>query len=83
MVLHTLVVDPSENGQGYASKFVKFYEELAKENGCNYLRMDTNEKNIVARTLYKKLGYNEPGYVECVFNGIPGVRLVCLEKHLG
>ena len=45
-------------------------------------RMDTNERNQAARALYARLGYSEPSIVDCVFNGIPGVRLVCLEKTL-
>ena len=44
--------------------------------------MDTNAVNTAARTLYKKLGYTEVGIVPCVFNGIPDVKLVCLEKLL-
>jgi len=32
--------------------------------------------------LYKRLGYREAGIVPCVFNGIPDVMLVCLEKKL-
>lgn len=82
MVLHTLVVSPKENGHGYGTKFVAFYENYAREQGCRYLRMDTNEKNKAARMLYKKLGYEEIGIVPCKFNGIPGVQLVCLEKKL-
>lgn len=82
MVLHTLVVDPAANGRGYGKQFVAFYEQYARDNGCPYLRMDTNERNVRARALYKKLGYREPGIVPCVFNGIEGVRLVCLEKKL-
>lgn len=82
MVLHTLVVDPQVNGRGYGKAFVKYYEEYAVEHGCNYLRMDTNVKNANARQLYAKLGYKEPGIVSCVFNGIPDVKLVCLEKKL-
>ena len=39
--------------------------------------------NILARALYKKLGYKEIDIVPTVFNGIPGVNLVLLEKHLG
>lgn len=54
-----------------------------EENGCKYLRMDTNEKNTNARRLYKKLGYREADILPCTFNGIEGVRLVCLEKMLG
>lgn len=82
MVLHTLAVAPWLARKGYGTSFVKFYEEYAKENSCPYLRMDTNEKNARARALYKKLGYAEKGIIPCVFNGIEGVNLVCLEKML-
>lgn len=44
--------------------------------------MDTNAKNATARRMYQKLGYKETDIVPCVFNGIPDVMLVCLEKHL-
>lgn len=82
MVIHTLVVDPECGGRGLATAFVAFYEEYARSHGCLYLRMDTNARNIAARSLYKKLGYREPGIVSCNFNGLPGVQLVCLEKKL-
>jgi len=82
MVLHTLVVDPLRAGRGYGSAFVAYYESYAKNNGCPVLRMDTNEKNAAARRLYARLGYREAGIVPCVFNGIKGVGLVCLEKKL-
>ncbi len=80
MVLHTLAVDPMCAGKGIGSGFVKFYEDYAAENNCPYLRMDTNERNTAARRLYNKLGYREADIVPCDFNGIHGVRLVCLEK---
>jgi len=82
MVLHTLVVDPRQAGKGCGTAFVRFYEAYALERGCRYLRMDTNAKNTAARTLYARLGYREAGIVPCVFNGIPNVQLVCLEKTL-
>ena len=82
MVLHTLVVDPLMAGSGYGTAFVAFYESYAKNNGCPVLRMDTNEKNAAARRLYARLGYREAGIVPCVFNGIKGVGLVCLEKRV-
>lgn len=81
-VLHTLVVSPGASGRGCGSRFVAFYEELARSMGCSVLRMDTNERNVIARRMYKKLGYREAGIAPCVFNGIPGVGLVCLEKRL-
>jgi len=82
MVIHTLVVDPDLSGQGIGSKLISFYESFASNNGCHYLRLDTNEINAAARALYKKLGYTEQGVVSCVFNGIEGAKLVCLEKKL-
>ncbi|MBS6398201.1 MAG: GNAT family N-acetyltransferase [Clostridiales bacterium] len=82
MVLHTLVVDPACPHRGHGRAFVRFYEQYALSNGCRYLRMDTNAKNAVARGMYEKLGYREQGIVPCVFNGIQGVQLVCLEKKL-
>ena len=76
MVLHTLVIDPYVKGHGFRKKFVEYYEQYARENGCCSLRMDTN-----ARKFYKKLGYHEIGVLPCQFNGIPDVQLVLLEKN--
>lgn len=73
MVLHTLVVSPKENGKGYGSRFVAYYEAYALEHGCCYLRMDGNLHNSGARALYQKLGYREVSTVPCVFNGISDV----------
>ena len=83
MVLHGLAVDPYQKSKGYGKAFVAFYENYAKQHHCITLRMDTNARNKRARNLYQKLGYEEVGVVPCVFNGIPNVQLVCLEKYLG
>ena len=83
MVIHTMLIDPEMKRQGYGTAFLKFYEEYAIENECPYLRLDTNENNLVARSLYKSLGYKEIGTVPCIFNGIEGVNLVLIEKYIG
>lgn len=82
LVLHTLVVHPEAARRGYGRAFVAYYEAEAKRRGCRALRLDTNEKNTAARKLYASLGYREAGIVPCVFNGIPDVNLVCLEKKV-
>lgn len=82
MVLHTLVVSSKAKGKGIGRAMVRFYEYYALKHECPHLRMDTNEINKTARAMYAKLGYKEIGIVDCVFNGIAGVHLVCLEKNL-
>ena len=82
-VLHTLVIHPNAAGRGYGTAFVRFYEKLALQNGWPELRLDTNARNTAARRLYARLGYEEVGVVPTVFNGIPGVNLVLLEKYIG
>ena len=81
-VLHTLVISPRAAKKGYGTQFVRFYEDYARGHGCPELRMDTNARNLAARRLYAGLGYREIAIVPTVFNGIPGVDLVLLEKHL-
>ncbi len=82
MVMHTLVVEPSVTKHGYGRKMVEFYEQHARENNCPYLRIDTNAINARARAMYKNFGYKEIGITSCVFNGLAGVNLVCIEKKL-
>ncbi|ACV22803.1 Predicted acetyltransferase [Slackia heliotrinireducens] len=80
MVLHTLTVAPDEGKHGFGTRFAAFYEQYALDHGCPYLRIDTNARNARARALYAKLGYTEVGIVPTVFNNIPDVQLVLLEK---
>lgn len=80
-VLHTLVISPRASGRGCGRAFVRFYEDYARLHGWPELRMDTNARNTRARAMYAALGYHEIGIVPTVFNGIPGVDLVLLEKH--
>lgn len=82
MVMHTLVVDPAVKEQGYGSAFARFYEEYALSQGCHYLHIDTNERNVTARQFYRNRGYREIGICPCDFNGLMGVRLVLLEKKI-
>lgn len=57
MVIHLLIVRPSMAGKGIASSLVKYAVELAKNNSCKALRLDTGSQNIPALSLYKKLGF--------------------------
>lgn len=82
MVLHTLVVHPLHAGRGIATRFVAFYEDYARRHLCTVSRMDTNQRNLPARQLYRKLGWREAACVPCYFNGIENVMMVIMEKKL-
>lgn len=81
-VLHTLVISPSAGQKGLGTFFIRFYEEYARSHGFPELRIDTNARNLRARSLYRRLGYREIDIVPTVFNGLPDVDLVLLEKTL-
>ena len=57
MVIHLLIVRPSMTGKGGASSLVKYAMEVARNNSCKALRLDTGGQNIPAISLYKKLGF--------------------------
>ena len=81
-VLHTLVISPRSRRKGYGRAFVEFYEDYALDHDLYELRLDTNARNTVARDMYARMGYREIAVVPTVFNGIPDVQLVLLEKNL-
>lgn len=80
MVLHTLTISPSSAHQGIGREFIAFYESYARDNDAKVLRIDTQEKNVVARHFYAKLGFRETDIINCSFHGMHNIRLVLLEK---
>ena len=82
MVLHTLTVDPKMEGRGIGGRFVRFYEEYARGQGCRSLRLDTQSCNKRARRLYPQLGYREVSVVDTTFQGIRDIKLVLFEKMI-
>ena len=80
-VLHTLVISPKKQGRGLGRAFVEFYEEYAFDHEWYELRLDTNARNTLARDMYARMGYKEIAIIPTVFNGIPDVELVLLEKN--
>lgn len=82
LVIHTLVVHPRHTRCGYATKLIRFYEQMAVGENCERLRLDTQAIDIPARQLYKKLGYTEADHVPCQFKGITDIDLVLIEKNI-
>ncbi|MBD5097133.1 MAG: GNAT family N-acetyltransferase [Lachnospiraceae bacterium] len=56
-VIHLLLVRPSMAGKGIGSALVKYAMELARNDSCKVLRLDTGSQNIPALSLYRKLGF--------------------------
>ncbi len=57
MVIHLLMVRPSMSGKGIASSLIRYAVELARNDQCKSLRLDTGSQNIPAVSLYKKSGF--------------------------
>ena len=57
MVIHLLMVRPSMAGNGIASALVGYAVEMAKNNSCKVVRLDTGKQNTPAVSLYEKLGF--------------------------
>lgn len=56
-VIHLLMVRPGMAGRGIATSLVNYAIELAGNNSCKTVRLDTGSQNIPAVSLYKKLGF--------------------------
>lgn len=58
---YRLVVDPAARGRGVATKLILFAEEIAKQNGTPYLKIDTYALNKQAQKLFQKNGFHKAG----------------------
>lgn len=56
-VIHLLMVRPWAAGKGIGSALINFAVEMAKQDSCTVVRLDTGEQNIPAVSLYKKMGF--------------------------
>lgn len=82
LVIHTLAIRPSCAGKGYGREFVEFTEKLARELGCKTVRLDTNENNRPAESLYTKLGYQLMGRTLFFFQQVMWETLICMDKEV-
>lgn len=82
-VIHTLVVNPNYTGRGLGKLFVAFFENYCRLEGCEVVRLDTQEKNIGPLNMYPKLGYHLAGIFNTTFQDLPSeIRLALFEKKL-
>lgn len=59
--IHRLCVHPEFQGKGYAQKLMDFAENLARENKCNSIRLDTFSQNKRNQRFYETRGYQRLG----------------------
>lgn len=56
-VIHLLMVRPCMAGKGIGTALIDFAVNIARQQSCIAVRLDTGEQNIPAVALYKKLGF--------------------------
>ncbi len=69
LVIHTLCVSTKHTGEGVGSALLDFAKELAKEKGCNSIRLNTTSKNTPALRFYEKNGFTVAAEKEILLNG--------------
>ncbi|MCQ2561491.1 MAG: GNAT family N-acetyltransferase [Clostridia bacterium] len=82
MVIHTLCIAPERRGEKKGQEFIEFADGVAKDMGCEVIRIDTWEGNLPAQALYKKMGYELAGGCDFFFANAYMNPLVCLDKKL-
>ncbi len=79
LFLHRLAVHPNWQGQGIARMLLNYAEEFAAKNGYDALRIDVNSTSENARSLCKKLAFNEAGSFFTAFQQKP---FICYDKKV-
>jgi RimJ/RimL family protein N-acetyltransferase len=82
LVIHSLMINPTLQGKGVGTDFVKLCEQYATQEGYKSIRLDAFSGNGKATHLYEKLGYQKRGSV--FFDSKPEghQEYICFEKEL-
>ena len=81
IVPHRMAVDPSAQRSGAARLLFDKSEELAREMGYEFVRVDTNTCNVAMQRLILKSGFSMKG--EISLDGKSGsLRYFCYEKSI-
>ena len=76
-VIHTLAVNHSFYGRGYAKEIVNYCIELAKKLGYKAIRVDVVPDNYPARALYESMGFAFAGEKD-LKRGFENIPTFCL-----
>lgn len=81
VVPHRMAVHPQYHKLGIAVRFMEIAEEIAKDDGLEYIRVDTNEKNAPMQALFVKMGFECLGKVSLAGTK-PGLKFPCYQKKI-
>lgn len=82
LVIHTLVVPPSQARHGYGLKMLDFAKRYGREHGKRVLRIDTWIDNEPAKALYLRNGFAIVGTVHVLHWGVIDEDQVLLDCKL-
>lgn len=81
-VIHRCAVSARAARRGIMSQMFIEGERLAREHGCESMRIDTHERNVRVQGLVGKLGYTRCGIITLPYQGERDPLRVAFEKLL-
>jgi [ribosomal protein S18]-alanine N-acetyltransferase len=75
--LQNLVVSPSHRQQGIATGLVEELVEAIRDRKGAVIFLEVRESNQAARSLYKKLGFEETGLRKSYYSNPPENAIIC------
>ena len=82
LIIHAMIIDPTQQGNGYGSKLLESCENYAKNQGLKYIRLDAFTKNKISNKLYITRDYKNLGIVIFKFKPENNQEYYCYEKKL-
>ena len=81
--LMNIVIRKNKRGLGIGKSWMEKIINIAKENNIKILKLEVNEKNLIAINLYKSFGFKQTGIREKYYNNHDSAILMDLEifKH--
>jgi GNAT superfamily N-acetyltransferase len=78
LFIYSTVVSPAHQGKGSGKQLLLWTEEYALENGCDTIRLYTNEKMLENIGIYLNFGYTETHRED-----MKGFQVVHMAKSVG
>lgn len=78
--VYSIAVHPDSQGQGIGCKLLKVCEEISRERGSEFLRLEVKADNPTAIAFYQKRGYSQYGIRDAYYED--GTDAILLRKAL-